>query len=337
MPKIVHLSKGDRNGASRAPLCSVIPDVMTEEGAASLACACRHSHLLLAYGGSADFRGWDAFFNFVSSPHTSVNVRIEESVFWLRDTLVNGTLITEAHVLARASPGRAGGRELRVSARAARLGANNFGWDFARISCGGRRWSPRVGDELACGGARVVRRYASLLVTTPEWNVTLVGRPVHGHVAGAARRIDLGLGLLRPSGPLHGLVGQSFDGSRCPRRGRMERYPDEGEHTTSANAEGAVVGDPRDYVVASPFATAFVFSTYGPHAPATAQSRRVASATSALRYDDAASGGDAMKRCCDGRRWWRSSKTGTSWQRCSTHNWPGHLERSTHQEQTLYK
>jgi len=55
-------------------------------------------HLSLAHGGRADFRGkGGAYYNFLSAPGVSVNVRFDEALFTLHDgrLLVNGTFITE--------------------------------------------------------------------------------------------------------------------------------------------------------------------------------------------------------------------------------------------------
>ena len=58
-------------------------------------------HLDLAFGGRADFRGkHKSLYNYLSAPGLSVNVRLEEALYTLRDgqLLVNGTFMTEAHV-----------------------------------------------------------------------------------------------------------------------------------------------------------------------------------------------------------------------------------------------
>ena len=58
-------------------------------------------HLDLAYGGRADFRGkHKSLYNYLSAPGLSINVRLEEALYTLRDgqLLVNGTFMTEAHV-----------------------------------------------------------------------------------------------------------------------------------------------------------------------------------------------------------------------------------------------
>ena len=61
-------------------------------------------------------------------------------------------------------------------------------------------------------------------------------------------------------GQWHGLVGQSFDGSKVPRYGRVDQYPSlevPADFTTAAMAEGAIEGVADDYEVSHKYATAF--------------------------------------------------------------------------------
>ena len=62
-------------------------------------------HLHLAHGGHTDFRGCDGcLFNFLSARDLSLNVRTTASDFWLRDTLVHGTFMTEVPATPAAAP-----------------------------------------------------------------------------------------------------------------------------------------------------------------------------------------------------------------------------------------
>ena len=64
----------------------------------------RDPHINFAYGGSADLRGrHNALYNFLSAPGLSVNVKTEEAMFKIHDgaLTVNGSFLTEAHVVAR--------------------------------------------------------------------------------------------------------------------------------------------------------------------------------------------------------------------------------------------
>jgi len=68
----------------------------------------------------------------------------------------------------------------------------------------------------------------------------------------------------------HGIVGQSFDGSLMAVSGKQDKYGDAPEFTTEAQAEGAIEGVFTDYVMPTPFATAFKyarFDTQGAVAP----------------------------------------------------------------------
>ena len=66
-------------------------------------------HLGFAHGGEADFRGrHGVFYNFFSAPDFGVNVKTEESRFFLHGNklTVDGTFITEAHVVSCATARR---------------------------------------------------------------------------------------------------------------------------------------------------------------------------------------------------------------------------------------
>ena len=66
-----------------------------------LAKVIKDPHWDLAHGGRADFRGkHKSLYNYLSAPGLSINVRLEEALYTLRDgqLLVNGTFMSEAHV-----------------------------------------------------------------------------------------------------------------------------------------------------------------------------------------------------------------------------------------------
>jgi hypothetical protein len=67
------------------------------------------------------------------------------------------------------------------------------------------------------------------------------------------------LGRSGPPAGAHGVLGQNL---ARPRDGALDAYPEAGEYTTRAQAEGALDGAFGDYAVASPFATGFRFSRF---------------------------------------------------------------------------
>ena len=97
----------------------------------------RDPHINFAHGGSADLRGQHgALYNFLSAPGLSVNVKIEETIFTLHQgsLTVNGTFLTEAHLVARMSPQK----HATASFWASELDPNNFGWQTVNGTCVGR-------------------------------------------------------------------------------------------------------------------------------------------------------------------------------------------------------
>lgn len=70
-------------------------------------------HLHFAHGGTADFRGLDGqLYNFFSAPNLAVNLKTEHAVFKLNEGLltVNGSFITEFHLVARVGTCRVGSK-----------------------------------------------------------------------------------------------------------------------------------------------------------------------------------------------------------------------------------
>ena len=90
-----------------------------------------------AYGGRADFRGkHNALYNFLSAPGLSVSVKTEEAVFKIHDgaLTINGSFLTEAHVIARFAPQRSSA----ASFWASELDQSNSGWTVINGTCIGR-------------------------------------------------------------------------------------------------------------------------------------------------------------------------------------------------------
>ena len=97
----------------------------------------RDPHINFAYGGSADLRGrHNALYNFLSAPGLSVNVKTEEALFKIHDgaLTVNGSFLTEAHVVARVYSRYTA----EASFFASQLSDNNWGWSVVNGTCAGR-------------------------------------------------------------------------------------------------------------------------------------------------------------------------------------------------------
>ena len=96
------------------------------------------------------------------------------------------------------------------------------------------------------------------------------GYPAYiGRLSGPAHRLDVALEPLvaeeKFAAKPHGLVGQSYDGSKVPRYGRVDQYPPlevPAEYKTAAMAEGSIEGVAADYQVADKYATQFKFSRF---------------------------------------------------------------------------
>ena len=112
----------------------------------------RDPHLNFAHGGSADFRGrHNAYYSFLSAPNFAVNVKIEEAAFkaYGGSLTINGSFLTEAHIVAR----DAHKRFVKASFWASELDENNFGWQV-RCPTGGPRCRAATTSRLGAACLR---------------------------------------------------------------------------------------------------------------------------------------------------------------------------------------
>ena len=231
-------------------------------------CTCADPHLALADGGAADFRGRDgALYAFVSSPRSAVNVRTRDAVFLLDDLRVDGSFLTEVHVVGVT----ARGRRYIASFSADGLDEHQSSARMVEGACGDAEFALGAHAKYACDGETIVRTaYASATFELPEWTVVVTGLPVYRRFAGPHHRLDVTYTARVGAGGHHGVIGQSYDGKGA-RYGAVDHYPrGAGAFRTSAMAEGAIDGVAVDYEVDAPHETAFRYSAFGapPHGDA---------------------------------------------------------------------
>ena len=180
---------------------------------------------------------------------------------------VNGTFVTEAHLVAHT--GREWAQWANFSYWASELEENNWGWRNVNGTCDGFYIQLGRGGYKKCGALTIKVNMATASFSCRGWTVQVSGRPVYNRIAGPHHRLDIGFaaeGSQSMRDLPHGIVGQSFS-SMEPRGGKLDVYPEEGEYTTSAMAEGAIDGSAASYEVSSPFATAFAFSRFDAPVP----------------------------------------------------------------------
>lgn len=118
-------------------------------------------------------------------------------------------------------------------------------------------------------GGKVGVHITKMTLTTPEWRLVAENKPVFNWITGANRRLDLSLELMISEAKLptmpHGILGQSWDGDGRATDGQVDVYPKvEGAHlTTSAMAEGAIEGTPKDYEMPTPYEVRYRYSRFG--------------------------------------------------------------------------
>ena len=222
-------------------------------------------HLHFAHGGSADFRGHDGIiYAFLSAPNLAVNVKTEDSSFLLNGgkLKVNGSFLTEVHVVARV--GGAKRKWAMASFWASELNGQNWGWKIVNGTCGGQRFILGRKSARQCEELSIRTQSSHAVFALRNWTVTVRGNHVYQRLSGPAHRLDVSF---RAEGDAaarclpHGIVGQSFSSPK-ERVGRLDEYPEEGQITTRAMAEGAIDGEADMYELPSVYATAFTFSRF---------------------------------------------------------------------------
>ena len=155
------------------PLPLLVAHLVSESPACDLSAnVFRDPHINFAHGGSADLRGQHgALYNFLSAPGLSVNVKIEETIFTLHQgsLTVNGTFLTEAHLVARMSPQK----HATASFWASELDPNNFGWQTVNGTCVGRPFRFGNRGHKNCFGLEIAMQYSSAKFHMGDWTVTV--------------------------------------------------------------------------------------------------------------------------------------------------------------------
>ena len=185
---------------------------LAQDPCVSSATAFRDPHVSFAYGGTADFRGrHNTLYNFLSAPGLAVNVKTEEAMFTLHDgsLTVNGTFLTEAHVVARISPQKVA----QASFYSAELDRNGFGWQIINGTCVGRPFKFGHKGHKDCFGLKIAMVYSSGTFQFGEWTISVRGMPsCEGClIAGPKHRLDVSFtahGDAPSRDNPHGIIGR---------------------------------------------------------------------------------------------------------------------------------
>jgi len=218
-------------------------------------------HLYLPHGGRADFRGQhDTIFNLLSAKNVSFNVRMEEADFNWAKRLVHGTKMAAAYWTIRTYRGNT--LMVEYSAKAGETSAQVTEKDRRTVIV--KDGQP----PLSVDNVWIQLVGKALTVATDKWSFKAEKS------AFPFARLDTNKNkvLLDVSiSPLynadsdvvapHGIIGQAYDGDALAVDGRIDTDRS-AESTTKAQAEGAIEGDWKDYIMASGFRTDFKFSRF---------------------------------------------------------------------------
>jgi hypothetical protein len=236
-------------------------------------------------GGRADLRALDEHtYCFLSAANLAVNGLMRHITFQryhqeLMDFFnVDGSFLTAVYMVARDSPA--------LTVHIAYVPASSFWSDCTVAAANGTVATLNPRGLLAWGGDKIRAAFSvnqpKLRVSTPEWQVVARAMAIRG--VAEQKRLDVGF-QSQLSNPAkagvapHGLLGQAWDGDAVAVNGKtdvtlfaeaMTKMAMEGkvmDVKTAANAEGAIEGEAKDYIVAGPmgdrFSTQFKFNRFG--------------------------------------------------------------------------
>lgn len=218
-------------------------------------------HLYLPHGARADFRGQDdTVFNFLSAKNMSFNVRIVEADFAWAKRLVHGTKMVAAYWTVRTKKGKT----LNIQFDSAQRETFGVVTEEGHFPVNVREDQP----ALRIDDVQVELAAKTLTVTTDRWRIAAKKSPFPFPRLPLNKDkvlldveveplYDADADVVAP----HGIFGQAYDGDMIAVNGKIDE--DRGsETTTKAQAEGAIEGTWKDYIVESPFATKFKFSRF---------------------------------------------------------------------------
>jgi hypothetical protein len=223
-------------------------------------------------GGKFDFRGLpNVFFALWAMATFHVNGMTVERTFKKKGgQVVHGSFFSRiAFHLAAASYGA-----VFAEVRAEQPGSFRFSLDESMALYTNRTHVelPDISLLVTPQNELVVRAHG--LETRAKWNklrmpLNAAGEPVpkddpsRWYLDTSFRPLNTSVPAIAP----HGLIGQSFDGSKLTVHGKRDNYGHGRFFKTSAQGEGAIEGTYQDYIVAGPFATLFTFSRFGVQTP----------------------------------------------------------------------
>jgi hypothetical protein len=211
--------------------------------------AVQDPHLLLPNGGKADFRGKNnTIYNFLSAPRMNLNLKTEDASFLLKNVLVHGSFLTEAHVQTD---------NLRLSIKSSETSPTLK--SHVKGMCNDEQFDILSYSEVKCDDSVLSTKYSTVQLITPQFVIQFKPNRVYNHIKGVAKRLDISIRRVQ-NVPAHGIIGQSFD--RPLKNGKLDHYPSSGEFTTSAMAEGVIDGTAEMYEMPDPFSSRFEYSFF---------------------------------------------------------------------------
>uniref|UniRef100_A0A7S4BUE4 VWFD domain-containing protein n=1 Tax=Chrysotila carterae TaxID=13221 RepID=A0A7S4BUE4_CHRCT len=217
-------------------------------------------HLHLAHGARADFRGeHNKTFAVLSAKDVAFNVKFLESDFRWNKRIVHGTKMSAAYWVIRTSSGKLVKIEYEHASKSGAL---------AQIEGGNSSIAVRSGAPAVVIDNVLISMSGKTVTVTVlrKWRLSATVAPFpFGSLNRKKVLININIEPLYDAAhdavAPHGIIGQSFDGDDVGVDGKRDLARAE-ETTTEAQAEGAIEGNWRDYLLSSNFATDFKYSRF---------------------------------------------------------------------------
>jgi hypothetical protein len=217
-------------------------------------------HIHFAHGGYADFRGINnTMFAMLSAPGIQFALRTMDTDFLLpRPQLVHGSFFTEASWIVR---GSTSGKLYGIIAESDSVGFRVFDIKTNVLVAS----KQGVWQQWWVDGIRAYSKQSTVYVRSSGWETNVTRRPIYNYVSGPSHwRFDISIrklddtffsryhGKSSPTCFPHGILGQSWDGDNVAVDGKTDSYEYKADNpviTTIAQAEGAIEGGAKEYIV----------------------------------------------------------------------------------------
>ena len=205
-------------------------------------------HLRFADGGYADFKGKNnTYVSLLSAPEIQMAGKTLDSTFMLKHSIqVNGSFFTSIAWTFRTSMDYKGLPNYLLNIN---IDANRE--SYVEISGAANASLRSKFQNWTIDDIHVEQLHLTTKITARGWVTEATRKPVYNYMTGAKWRYDISIKPLSNKFTCypHGLIGQSWDGDQIGFIGKTDEYENLNYIQTSAQAEGAIEGTFKRYLL----------------------------------------------------------------------------------------